>query len=64
MPKRLAQFPPQQGFVLQTAPVCGSTLLQPLLHARVKHRLIGVPVHVLHPGNRTDDEIPTSRQGL
>lgn len=39
-------------------------LLQPLLHARVKHRLIRVPVHVFDPRNRTDDQIPTSRQGL
>lgn len=30
-------------------------LLQPLLHARVKHRLIWVPVHVFDPGKRTDD---------
>lgn len=50
----------QGRFLLQGASVCVCALkqialLQPLLYARVKHRLIRVPVHVFDPGNRTDD---------
>lgn len=39
-------------------------LLQPLLHAYVEHRLIGVPVHVFHARDRADDQILTGRQRL
>ena len=39
-------------------------LHQPLLHAHVEHCLVRVPKHVFDAGNRTDDQISTSRQRL